>query len=253
MRFILFALLISLNTAVLGQIKDTAGTKPAVLIIAAHPDDWEYSMGGTAFLMKDKYNIHIALASKGERGLSEEPSTKTAEIRVMEAECSAQMVNGTLHFLDKTDGEIYADKDAVDKLVKLLLDLQPEIIFVHWPIDKPDHAAAANMAHIALSKTGMIYDHEIYFFDAGHLTTSTQFTPQIFVNTTSVWDIKQKLIRCHKCQNPDDVLVKEAYETDKAYGALNRTKYAEGFIPEYPLSGGRWDTNKKIRCSLLDL
>jgi LmbE family N-acetylglucosaminyl deacetylase len=89
--------------------------------------------------------------------------------------------------------------------------------------------------------------------DAGHLTTSTQFTPQIFVNTTSVWDIKQKLIRCHKCQNPDDVLVKEAYETDKAYGALNRTKYAEGFIPEYPLSGGRWDTNKKIRCSLLDL
>jgi len=253
MKNIATVLLLLMTVSIYGQTAKKAKAKPNVLIITAHPDDWEYSMGGTAFLMKDKYKIHVAIASRGERGLSKEPSLNTARIRVNEAECSAKMVNATNHYLDKIDGEIYADRDAVEKLVKLLQELQPEIIFVHWPIDKPDHSAAANMAHIALSNTGMIYDHEIYFFDAGHVSTSTQFTPQIYVNITPVYEYKKQLIRCHKCQNTNDFLVKEAEKTDKMYGAVNRTGYAEGFIPEYPFTNGRWDTNKKVKCSLFDL
>ena len=71
-------------------------SKPNVIIVTAHPDDRECAMGGTAYLMKDKYNIHIAIASKGERGLSEEPSEKTTEIRAKEAQCASDMVNGTI-------------------------------------------------------------------------------------------------------------------------------------------------------------
>jgi LmbE family N-acetylglucosaminyl deacetylase len=253
MRNILIVLLLTIASNVCSGTNVKSDSSSNVLIGTAHPDDWEYTMGGTAYLLKDKYSIHIVIASKGERGLSEKSSKKTAEIRVREAQCAADMVNGTLLFLDKLDGEIYTDEDAAKKLVKLLNELQPEIIFVHWPIDKPDHSAAGNMAHIALSRTGMIYDHEICFFDAGHLTTSTQLTPQIFVNTISVWKYKQKLVRCHACQKKDDILVKEAEKTDCMYGAINRTEYAEGFIPEYNFTSGRWDSNKKIRCSLFDL
>jgi LmbE family N-acetylglucosaminyl deacetylase len=226
---------------------------PNMLIITAHPDDWEFTMGGTAYLLKDKYHIHIVIASKGERGLSKEPSTETAAIRVKEAEASAQKINAALHFLGKIDGEIYADKDGVDKVISLLNELKPTLIFILWPIDKPDHAAAANIALMALMKTDMIYDKEIYFTDAGHGATTNQFEPKLYVNTTSVWKNKEELIRCHACQNKEGHLLEGAKIIDKNYGYMIRTEYAEGFVPVYPLSNGRWDSNKKIKCTLIEL
>jgi len=238
---------------VCGYAQDKGENRPTMLIVTAHPDDWEFCMGGTAWLLKDKFNIHIAIASKGERGLSREPSNETAAIRVKEAECAAAKINGVLHWLGKIDGEIYADKDGVDKIIDLLNELKPSLIFILWPLDKPDHAAAGNMAHIALTKTGMIYDHEIYFMNAGLGATTTQFDPQIFVNTTAVWDKKRELIRCHACQNKDDGMLKTVEQNDRLYGRLNRTEFAEGFIPVFPFTSGRWDSNKKIKCTLLDL
>ena len=49
-------------------INNTAGdTIRNILIITAHPDDWEISMAGTAYLLKDKYHIHVIIDSDGAR------------------------------------------------------------------------------------------------------------------------------------------------------------------------------------------
>lgn len=226
---------------------------PNMLIITAHPDDWEIEMAGTAYLLKDKYHIHVIVASKGERGLSKEPSAETAAIRVKEAECAAAKINATLHFLGKIDGEIYADKEGVDKLVDLINTINPAITFILWPIDKPDHAAASNMAMIALKKTELYDDHEVYFFDAGIGRSTNHFDPVVYVNITSVWNTKVEIIRCHACQNTDDKAVKMVEAVNRFFGADNRTEYAEGFIPAFPLTNSRWNTSKRIKCSLLGL
>ncbi|MDX2189478.1 MAG: PIG-L deacetylase family protein [Bacteroidota bacterium] len=228
-------------------------SKRNVLIVTAHPDDWEIVMGGTAYLLKDKYQIHVAIASRGERGFSKEPKSETAAIRTKEAECSAAKIGAKLNFLGKIDGDIYADSDAVKQLVTLMKTLDPAITFVMWPFDKPDHAAASNMAILALNKSGIAYDHEVYLFDGGHGSTSNHFIPDIYVNITPVWLNKQEIVNCHAVHNKDSSLSKMVENENKTYGYINRTPYAEGFKPLYPLTNGRWDSNKKIKCTLLDL
>jgi N-acetylglucosamine malate deacetylase 1 len=222
-----------------------------IVIITAHPDDWEMAMGGTAYLLKDKYHIHVVLVSKGERGLSAEPSETTANLRVSQSVEGCKRINGQLHFLGKMDGEIYADKPGVDSLVSLLKKLNPVMIFTHWPLDKPDHSAVAEMVIKALYNTSLVYDHEVYFF--GVQQPSLQhFDPEIYVNITSVVETKKELIRLHSLHPDDeDRLVNATIDLDRWYGLAARCDYAEAFRTFYPPISNRWD--KKVRFTLLDL
>lgn len=221
-----------------------------ILIITAHPDDVEIGMGGTAYLLKDKYQIHIAIASRGERGLGSGPDANTAALRTKHAEHSAEILKAKVHFLEKMDGEIYADKDAVEKSVTLLKELDPAIVFLHWPIDKPDHTAASSMALMALSKTGMMHDREIYLFEVGRASTTNGFDAAVYVDITAVWQQKTDLVAIHELHN-DGTLGKMAETSAQEHGRMNRCQYAEAFKPLYPFSNNRW--NKRIRCTLMDL
>ena len=218
-----------------------------MLIITCHPDDWELSMAGTAYLLKDKFNIHVVIASDGERGNSKEPDPEVAVLRVRHAMKSAEKINAQNHFFKMKDGEIYADEEAVNRTVKLMEDLDPALIFLHWPIDKPDHAAASAMAMMALAKTGMKWNREIYFFEVGLLN---HFTPKVYVDITPVWDIKKEVVQIHERFN-DDRYERMAERSSLYHGRTNRCKYAEGFIPYFPLSNVRY--SNRIGCSLLDL
>lgn len=218
-----------------------------ILIITCHPDDWELSMAGTAYLLKDKYQIHVIIASNGERGNSKEPDNEIAALRVGHAEKSAKMINAQNHFLGIMDGEVFADEEAVDKVVQLLEDLDPAIIFLHWPIDKPDHVAASAMGLMALSKTKMMYNREVYFFEVGHVN---HFDPEVYVDISPIWEIKMELVDIHERWN-DDRYKKMAEKSAIYHGRTNRCKYAEGFKPLFPLSNVRF--KNRINCSLMDL
>ena len=137
--------------------------------------------------------------------------------------------------------------DAVNRTVKLLEEINPSIVFLHWPIDKSDHAAASAMALMALSKTGMIYNREIYFFEVDKLN---HFIPEVYLDITSVWDIKKELVHIHERFN-DDRFVGMAEESAIYNGHTNHCKYAEGFIPLFPFSNVRF--KNRIGCSLIDL
>ncbi|MCK5102880.1 MAG: PIG-L family deacetylase [Cyclobacteriaceae bacterium] len=222
-----------------------------ILIITCHPDDWELSMAGTAYLLKDKYNIHVIIASDGELGntwnTTGEPDPELAELRAGHSNKSAEKIHATNHFFKLPDGGVYADQDAVKRTTKLLEEIDPELIFLHWPIDKPDHAAASAMALMALSKTGMMYNREIYFFEVGLLNN---FSPDVYVDITSVWETKKELVHIHERFN-DDRYVRMAEKSAVYHGRTNRCKYAEGFISYFPLSNVRF--KNRINCSLLDL
>jgi hypothetical protein len=121
------------------------------------------------------------------------------------------------------------------------------MIFLHWPIDKPDHAAASAMALMAIHKTGMGSDREVYYFEVGNLN---HFNPEIYVDITPVWEIKKELVHIHE-RFGDDRLLKMAEKSAVFHGRSNHCKYAEGFIPLFPISNVRYGT--PIECSLLDL
>ena len=245
-RLVLFLFMLA-SLSSFAQNNTESDTLKNMLIITCHPDDWELSMAGTAYLLKDKFNIHVIIASDGERGNSKEPDPKIAALRVEHSTKSAKRINAQNHFFKMMDGEVFADEEAVAKTVKLLEELDPALIFLHWPIDKPDHAAAFAMALMALSKTGMMYNREIYFFEVGILN---HFDPDVYVDISSVWNIKEEIVHIHERFN-DDRYVKMAERSAIYHGRTNRCKYAEAFKPLFPFSNIRF--KNRITCSLLDL
>ena len=62
MKNIVFLVLACFSLSVYAQTENTQ--KENVLIISAHPDDWEYGMSGTAYLLSKEYDIHVIIATK---------------------------------------------------------------------------------------------------------------------------------------------------------------------------------------------
>jgi hypothetical protein len=100
---------------------------------------------------------------------------------------------------------------------------------------------------MALSKAGMERDREVYFFEVGHLN---HFTPEIYVDITSVWDIKMDLVHIHE-RFGDDRFKEMANKSALHHGRNNSCIYAEGFKPLFPLSNSKFRNG--IGCSLLGL
>lgn len=216
-----------------------------ILIITAHPDDWEGCMGGTALLLsKQGYKIHVLIASRGERGVKDKNGEKLTDlgeagkIREKEARNAIKLINGEINFMGKIDGDIYADKAGVDTVAYFLNKINPDIIFTMWGVDVPDHAAAGNMALKALWQTSMIHSKEVYFMEAGRGGQTNQFNPDFYINITDIYEEKLNLIRCHVSQNRDDRLAK--LNINKIHGQLARCDQAEVFKTYYPAVNSRW-------------
>ncbi|MFO1500454.1 MAG: PIG-L family deacetylase [Verrucomicrobiota bacterium] len=230
---------------------DKVDARKNLLIIACHPDDWEIGMGGTAYLLRDKFQIHVVIASDGELGntwnTTGKPDPEIGALRVEHAGKSAHIIHATNYFFKMKDSGVYADEAAVSRLLVLLREIDPAVIFLHWPVDKPDHAAAAAMATMALAKAGLTSQREIYFFAVGQLD---HFVPSVYVDITPVWDAKNDLVKIHE-RFQDDRFRKMAEESALAHGLANHSKYAEGFIPFSPLTNVRY--KNRLGCSLLGL
>jgi LmbE family N-acetylglucosaminyl deacetylase len=248
---ILLGVLLTGQFLAMAQDSPKSDIRRNLLIMTCHPDDWELGMAGTAYLLKDKYQIHVAIASDGELGntwnTTGKPDPEMGALRAKHAAKSAEKIQAINHFLKMRDGGVYADENAVNRMVGLLKEIDPAIIFLHWPIDKPDHAAASAMSMMALAKTGMMYNKEIYFFAVGELE---HFTPEIYVDITPIWNIKMELVRIHERFN-DDRFQKMAEESAVCHGLSNHCKFAEGFIPLSAFSNVKF--KNRIGCSLLGL
>lgn len=61
-----------------------------VVILTAHPDDAVGGAGGTALLMRGKFELHILCATRGERGLRNVSMEETAKIREAEERLCAE-------------------------------------------------------------------------------------------------------------------------------------------------------------------
>jgi len=207
-----------------------------MLIITCHPDDWEIGMGGTAYLMKDRFQIHVIIASDGELGNTWNttglPDSELAETRQGHSKATAEKIGAINYFLHLPDGGVHADEQAVNQVVELLEEIDPQIIFLHWPLDKPDHAAAGTMALMALSRTGMHYSREAYFFEVGHCD---HFAPEVYVDISDVGEVKRNLVHIHE-RFGDDRLVQMAEKNARHQGYANRCTYAEGFMSLIPFS-----------------
>jgi LmbE family N-acetylglucosaminyl deacetylase len=228
----------------------------SIVCVAAHPDDIAHGMGGTAWLLKDRYRLHVLCASRGERGYAwtgeglAPPSAELAARREAEERAACALLGAEVEFLGLTDGEIYAEKPVVERVAGVLRRLKPKAVFTLGPQEKPDHAAAYLIALQALYLAERFWETEMYMM-LRHGETRQGRYADIYVNISGAIDAKRRQVACHASQNPTPEHVERVLERNVLLGKLAWCPHAEAFMTGLPLMARRWD--RKAGSILLDL
>ena len=94
---------------------NTQLVKKNIVFIIAHPDDLSHSMGGTAFLLKKEFDLHVFCLTKGEYGIKGKTPAEAGAIREKEEAAACDILEAKLTFLGQIDAHTYADKEICEK------------------------------------------------------------------------------------------------------------------------------------------
>ena len=171
------------------------------LVIGAHPDDAEISLGGTILCMVDAGRrvgvLDLTRGEMGTRGTAEDRDAETAA--ATEALGIAWRGN-----LGLPDGRVEVDIASREKIARTLRELEPDVVLAHHPTDlHPDHAACGELARQAWYLSGLKRLAEL---DGGpsarrparlmHFLGHVPFEPTLVVDVSAVWERKVEAIRC---------------------------------------------------------
>ena len=180
------------------------------LVLAAHPDDAEISLGGTILRMVDAGRavgvLDLTRGEMGTRGTREDRDRETAR-------ASERLGLAWRENLELPDGRVAVDVETREALARVLRQTQPEALFAHHAIDlHPDHAACGELARAAWYLSGLKRlarldgdEHPArrprrLFHFMGHVP----FEPTLVVDISEVWERKLEVVRCYASQVEPD-------------------------------------------------
>lgn len=228
----------------------TTSEQERVLVVMAHPDDPEFSCGGTIarWAREGKYIGYLLLTS-GDKG-SEDPNITPHQLmKVREAEQrAAAKVLGVqeVHFLRYRDGELFPTLELRRDIVRYLRQFRPHIVVCQDPtayyfgdfyVNHPDHRAAGEATLAAvfpLARDWLNFPEQRMRGLAPHkvrevyITTTTE--PNTWVDITDVVELKFEAILQHRSQVRDpEELIQRWRERLRATDEAGREIYREGF------------------------
>jgi LmbE family N-acetylglucosaminyl deacetylase len=192
-----------------------------ILAIGAHPDDIEYGTGGTLFLLKEKFEIHMLVMTYGEVGASH-------NIRKKEQLKAAKYLNAKVYWGNFKDTQVETNRNTILKIEEIIRNVDPHLIFVNYYNDTHQDHRNTSISTITASR----YIRNVLFYE---VPTSIDFIPNIFMDIGKVIDEKIKLLKAHKSQVyatrvPHLDILESAKSAAIFRGFQNRVKYAEGFL-----------------------
>jgi LmbE family N-acetylglucosaminyl deacetylase len=130
------------------------------LVVAAHPDDPDFGVAGTAArLSRDGHAVHYLMLTSGDAG-SEDPTIPPDELvrlREAEQEAAARILGlSGVSFLRYPDGELQPTLGLRKDIVRVMRSLQADVVLCQDPrslvdedntyLNHPDHRAAGQAA-----------------------------------------------------------------------------------------------------------
>jgi len=224
-----------------------------VLVIAAHPDDAEISVGGTLLrLARAGKRVGIVDLTRGELGTRGSAADRTRETEA----ANAILGLAVRHNLELPDGRVLPSLEARERLAAIVRDHAPDVLLAHHAEDlHPDHRAAGELARTAWYLSGLARlgapastrparrPSRLYHF-MGHVP----FEPTFVVDIGPVWEDKVRLVRAYATQlvpaSAEDrgqhllfgADILERMETKaRAYGERIGAKFGEPLIHHGPL------------------
>ena len=227
-----------------------------LLVIGAHSADFVWRAGGAIATVASQGGSATVIAlSYGERGESgelwKEPN-QTVEnvkrIRHEEASAAAGTLGADFRALDLGDYPLSITDSAMEQIVEIIREVQPDIILTHTPVDpfNPDHPVACQAvqkARLLASGAGVssaferINPPDLYFFEP-HQPELCEFHPNTFVDITPVMELKKKAMECMKAQS-----YLQTYYTElgsrrgnhaRRISGMQEVKFAEAFQRTLP-------------------
>jgi LmbE family N-acetylglucosaminyl deacetylase len=223
----------------------------SALAVYAHPDDPEISAGGTLAAWADAgAAVHVLITTRGDKG-SSDPDADTdalAQLRIEETDAAGKVLGlaGHLH-LDYSDGELTDDLPLRERIVRIVRELQPEVVLCPDPTavffgdsyyNHRDHRVTgfATLDAIAPAAGNPHYFPQhlaegfaVHHVRAAYLTGTLE--PNCWVDTTRTQDRKVDALFKHASQLVEtgdwfrEFLRDLAEEGGRAAGV----RYAEGF------------------------
>jgi 4-oxalomesaconate hydratase len=179
-----------------------------VQVIGAHSADFVWRAGGAAAkAVSLGGSAEVIALSYGERGESGElwkQEGQTVEnvkrIRHAEAEAAAAHLGASFRALDLGDYPLTIDADALLRIADAIREFAPDVLITHTDTDpfNPDHPvayAAVDRARGLAAGAGVssafatIKPPQLFLFEP-HQPELCNFTPNVHVDITSVWDRK---------------------------------------------------------------
>jgi LmbE family N-acetylglucosaminyl deacetylase len=220
-----------------------------ILYLIAHPDDEMQCSGTVALQAAAGMDVTIAVACNGNLGgLPELSQAERAEVRHAEMRAACDVLGATLEWLDFGDDDfmarVHGDYAATEMIFRnLIRRVRPDLLIVPALNDYHQHHRAA--AELALNASNNAGNPAIVSDEpasqgipiALHMPPlpGGAFTPDIYVDITSVFDHKLEAMRCHESQHQ---YLRDHHRTDilaqiEAAAVLNGAacgvKYAEAF------------------------
>lgn len=173
------------------------------LFVASHPDDIEITAGGTAIkLINEGKKVGIVDLTRGEL------STRgTLQTRKKETEEASKVMG--IHFrtnLKMEDGNIANTKANRSKLIKVIRETKPTIMFAPYPSDRhTDHINASNfiresafLSGLTKIKTGKLEAYRpqrVFYYRHAY-----DFPITFIVDISDTFKQKMKAIECYSTQ-----------------------------------------------------
>ncbi|MCA9000571.1 MAG: bacillithiol biosynthesis deacetylase BshB1 [Planctomycetes bacterium] len=183
------------------------------LVVAAHPDDAEISVGGTILRLIDAgARVGIVDCTRGEMG-----TRGTQADRDNETAAADRLMRIHARFnLNLPDARVEVNVENREKLAALIRRTKPSAILAHHPEDlHPDHMAAGELARKAWYLSGLKRLAQLSGDEEAHrpahifhFLSHIPQDPTLVVDITSVWKRKLELVHCYgsqlTAQAPDD-------------------------------------------------
>jgi LmbE family N-acetylglucosaminyl deacetylase len=221
-----------------------------VMLVAAHPDDPEFSSAGTvANWVRHGIEVVFVLVTSGDKGTPDRDMTghRLSSMREQEQLAAAARVGVTkVEFLRFPDGELVPNLELRGAITRMIRTHKPYAVITHDPItlfhgnefiNHPDHRAVGQATVDAIYPTArdpLQFNEQIrdglepHKVKELYLWGSEQ--SNVLVDITNVMEDKIEALKCHKSQVGEAVELAERIKQRAAMiGEPFGVQYAEAF------------------------
>jgi len=182
-----------------------------LLVIGAHPDDCEYTCGGTAALWSAAgHVIKFVSVTDGRSGHHQVEPEVLVSIRAQEAVEAAKVLGVESEILRFPDGSLQPGLELRDEIIRIVREFRADIVITHRPNDyHPDHrytsqavqdsAFMVTVPHVC-PEVEALKRNPVIFYLADRFQKPCPFSADAIVPIDAVMETKIDSLACHASQ-----------------------------------------------------